>query len=231
MIAVNDIPPHPPHARPARESGEHGNGVAFDTLLRRASRRSRDAHALLNPRLVQVMADAILARLARMDDGVLPAGSHAAFLASLHAADAPHPTRPAAFSAPGRPQGSPAPFTAIIEKAAGTYQLDPELIKAVIHVESGFDPNAVSAAGAMGLMQLMPETAKDMRVRNPFDPEQNIMGGSRYLKHLLQRYHGRTDLALAAYNWGMGNLERHAGRIPEETARYVAKIGALLSRA
>ncbi len=116
----------------------------------------------------------------------------------------------------------------IIEKAARKYDVDADLIRSVIKAESNFDPQATSSKGAMGLMQLMPETAKDLGVKNAYDVEQNIMGGTSYLKSLLNRYDGKVDLALAAYNWGMGNLERSPDRLPAETVTYVARINSYL---
>ena len=73
-------------------------------------------------------------------------------------------------------------------------------------------------------MQLMPGTARDMGVNNAYDPEENIMGGTRYLKTLLNRYDGKVDVALAAYNWGMGNLEKNPRRLPQETSNYIARV-------
>ena len=111
-----------------------------------------------------------------------------------------------------------------ISEAAAKYDLDPALIRAVIQVESNRNPEAVSPAGAQGLMQLMPKTAAAMGLNNPFDPAQNIEGGSRYLRQLLNRYQGNRRLALAAYNWGMGNLEKRPEALPKETQQYLLKV-------
>jgi membrane-bound lytic murein transglycosylase B len=118
----------------------------------------------------------------------------------------------------------PADMRTIIDKASATYGVDKGLISSVIQAESDFDPNATSPKGAMGLMQLMPDTARGLGVSNAYDPEQNVMAGTRYLKSLLNRYNGDVKQALAAYNWGMGNLERSTGKLPEETRNYIARI-------
>jgi soluble lytic murein transglycosylase len=112
-----------------------------------------------------------------------------------------------------------------IRAAAERYGLDPELIKAVIKVESSFDPAAVSEKGAMGLMQLMPATAEEMQVRAPFEAEENIMGGSRYLRKLLDLFEGDLQLGLAAYNAGPSRVLEN-GAIPNipETEQYVKKV-------
>ncbi len=117
-----------------------------------------------------------------------------------------------------------------INKASAQFGVSPHLIKAVIQAESSFDHQAVSPAGAQGLMQLMPATARELGVDNPFDPEQNVMGGTRYLKSLLDRYEGDLDKALAAYNWGMGNLERNPDGLPAETRNYQSKVKTFLAQ-
>ena len=116
----------------------------------------------------------------------------------------------------------------IIEKAARKYDVDADLIRSVIKAESNFDPQATSSKGAMGLMQLMPETAKDLGVKNAYDAQQNVLAGTSYLKSLLDRYDGKINLALAAYNWGMGNLERSPDNLPDETINYVARVNNYL---
>lgn len=112
----------------------------------------------------------------------------------------------------------------LIREASQTYDIPFAFIKAVIKIESNFNPRAVSRVGAMGLMQLMPATAKHMGVENPFDPRQNILGGTRYLRRLADKYDGDINLILSGYNAGPGNVSR-AGGIPfEETQRYVRNV-------
>ncbi|MCX5854677.1 MAG: lytic transglycosylase domain-containing protein [Deltaproteobacteria bacterium] len=119
----------------------------------------------------------------------------------------------------------------IITEAAEAHGVDPALIKSVIRVESNFNPNSTSPKGAMGLMQLMPGTARDLGVHNAYDPVENVRAGTRYLKTLLNRYDGNVDLALAAYNWGMGNLEKRPGQMPAETKNYIGKVTCYYERA
>jgi len=143
----------------------------------------------------------------------------------------------AVYAVPGTPQQfSTTPVDAervseydslVIEHAA-RQSLRPELVRAVIQVESGFNPHALSPKGAMGLMQLMPATARDLGVRDAWDPADNIRGGTAYLRQLLDRYGGNEELALAAYNAGAGAVDRSGGRIPayRETRDYVRKVSS-----
>lgn len=116
----------------------------------------------------------------------------------------------------------------IINQAAQQNSIPAKLIKAVIQQESSFNTNAVSKTGAAGLMQLMPGTAKSLGVSDVFDPGQNILAGSKYLKQLLDKYDGKTELALAAYNAGPANVDKYGGIPPfEETTNYVRKVSDL----
>jgi len=121
--------------------------------------------------------------------------------------------------------GNPAEFEPIINSCALEYGVDKSLVKAVIHAESGYNPNAVSSKGASGLMQLMPKTAKSLNVANTFDPKDNIRGGVRYLKFLLDTFKGDVPLALAAYNAGLSRVAQYGGVPPFlETRNYVDKV-------
>lgn len=125
-------------------------------------------------------------------------------------------------------------YISLVEQSANKYGIDPTLAKSVAKAESNFNPNVVSKAGAMGIMQLMPATAKGLGVTDPFDPMQNIDGGIRYISYQLQRYNGDMDMALAAYNCGPNRLKNlgitdlndptQFSKLPKETQNYINKI-------
>jgi hypothetical protein len=122
-------------------------------------------------------------------------------------------------------------YEALIHEASTQYRIDPALVRAVIRVESAFNPFSVSSAGALGLMQLMPELAAELGIDDPFDPRQNIFGGVRYLRTLLDAHDGNEALALASYNAGPGAVAEFAGVPPyPETERYVRTITGMLAR-
>ncbi len=133
--------------------------------------------------------------------------------------------RPGTTGVPGQ---APADIDRMVEQTANRLNVDPELVHAIIRVESGYDSQAVSSKGAMGLMQLIPATAQRFGVANPFDPKQNIEGGVNYLKYLLNLFGGNLPLSLAAYNAGEHAVQRSGGipAIPE-TQNYVRKITSI----
>lgn len=123
-------------------------------------------------------------------------------------------------------------YDTIIMEAADKYNLDPEMIRAVMRAESAFNAMAISPVGAMGLMQLMPAVAAELGADDPMDPRQNIMAGSRYLRQLLNSHRGNVKLALASYNAGPGNVKKYRGIPPfKETRNYVKKVTGLLADA
>jgi soluble lytic murein transglycosylase-like protein len=151
--------------------------------------------------------------------------------------ETPYPEPPAApagaakatLAAPSDEDTAPVPFGDLIERVAAKEGVDPRLVRAVIHVESNYRSNARSPKGAMGLMQLMPETARQYSVVNPYDPAANIEAGVKHLKSLLVRF--PRDLALAAYNAGAAAVERFHGIPPfRETVSYVARVLQLADR-
>jgi len=120
---------------------------------------------------------------------------------------------------------NPAEYDQIISSCAAKYGVSPSLIKAVIHAESGYNPNAVSNKGASGLMQLMPGTARSLKVSNSLDPKDNVEGGVKYLRFLLDTFHGDVSLAVAAYNAGLNKVAKYGGIPPyNETRTYVNRV-------
>src|SRR5436190_19640118 len=119
----------------------------------------------------------------------------------------------------------------LIREAAAKYSLDPALIKSVMHTESAFNPTAVSTAGAMGLMQLMPDIANAYGVDDVFDPRQNVMAGARLLRELLDQHHGNLVLTIASYNAGPTAIAKHGNKVPpfKETQNYVKRVTGLIA--
>jgi soluble lytic murein transglycosylase-like protein len=127
--------------------------------------------------------------------------------------------------------GAPDDLTDIIRRHAAQFRLEEALVRAVIKAESNFNPRAVSHKGAIGMMQLIPETARLMNVHDPLNPEENIRGGSRYLRLMLDEFGGDLELALAAYNAGPGAVKRHGGIPPyAETRTYVERVKKYLDQ-
>jgi soluble lytic murein transglycosylase-like protein len=168
---------------------------------------------------------AIETRIAEITGSPPPEAPHsAAFSSALARLISPAASASGAASEGPAPV-APAEIDALVEQNAATWQVEPALIKAVIANESGFNARATSSAGAQGLMQLMPETAAAMGVRDPYDPAQNVAGGTRYLRSMLDRFKGDQKLAVAAYNAGPGAVEQHGGIPPyAETRTYVDNV-------
>ncbi|MDQ2858183.1 MAG: lytic transglycosylase domain-containing protein [Candidatus Eremiobacteraeota bacterium] len=132
---------------------------------------------------------------------------------------------PAAAAARGFKKLVSGELQALVRRTAASEGVDAALLTAVVRAESGFDPRATSSAGAAGLMQLMPATAQALGVADPYDPAQNVRGGAAYLRELIDRFHGDTRLAVAAYNAGPGAVERYGGVPPfAETRAYVERV-------
>ncbi len=226
---IRDLPAGSTQGRPATAPGAD----AFSSFLESATTRATDAGpASVDREMIAALLELVRIRMSQSvmnafadsgeDDALTGAPSMQAIPdIRIPSLEASNNRRIPAFP---DPPAAPRDLDAIIDRASSTYGVDRDLIVSVIRAESGFDAKATSPRGAMGLMQLMPGTARDLGVRDVYDPEQNVMAGTRYLKGLLDRYGGDVRQALAAYNWGMGNLERSSGGLPEETRNYIAKI-------
>jgi hypothetical protein len=164
---------------------------------------------------------------------LLPKSGYTAPLTSVVRAD-PHSgklVRVMLSTGPARNAADPG-ISATVEQVAAEHELPPELIRSVIQTESNYNPFAVSPKGAVGMMQLIPETARRFGVSNAFNPVENIRGGAKYLKYLLDLYHGDYRLALAAYNAGEGAVAKHGGVPPyAETQKYVERVGNRMAAA
>jgi hypothetical protein len=208
---MGPTPLHSPSSSPS------GASIDFRSLLKEKLEGSRPPEKMFLEYFTQVM-ETVLSENPSEGDLFLPSSG---FLKSL-AQSLPMSLPP--VSKVSNYLQEEQDFDQIVEEAARKYGVKPALIKAVIQAESAGNPLAVSPAGAQGLMQLLPDTADELGVKNSFDPVQNIMAGTRYLRQLLDRYRGNVKVALAAYNWGMGNLEKHPEAMPKETKDYIAKV-------
>jgi soluble lytic murein transglycosylase-like protein len=210
------------------ELDPNGSGTLQDT--------SADGTSLFGTLLQQLLASS------GSTDGALASvtdSTGAAMLAPLAAQG--QLMQPIAADQGNAPNGSETGYEAYIRNASSKYNVDPTLVRAVIDTESSFNANAVSPAGAKGLMQLMDGTARGLGVTDPFDPQQNIDAGTRYLSYLIGKYDGSVQTALAAYNAGPGRVDRAGIRsgadldgklesLPRETQQYIAKVMNALNK-
>jgi len=196
---------------------------ADSSPLPRASRRTRRLHAAVGGLALLTLASTVSADIYKQvdRDGTISFSNRPAQGAKLYAKERKAPVFMPSDDSPERF----ARYDEYIHQAATLYQIPEELVRAVIRVESDFDPRAVSPANARGLMQLVPETAERMMVTDSFDPRQNIFGGVRYLRVLANLFNGDIQLTIAAYNAGEGAVMRYGGIPPyQETQDYVVKV-------
>ncbi len=204
--------------------------------VRPVSRTPRSTHPLRRcwPAFNALVAASLVSALAHADiykyvdrDGVIHFSnvSRKGQLVERHSETRATPARPAAPGASSAAERNPTNYDPYIREAARLYQIPEALVRAVIRVESNFDPRAVSRANAQGLMQLIPATAERMLVTDPFDARQNVLGGTRYLRVLANTFNGNIQLTLAAYNAGENAVIKYRGIPPyEETQMYVTKV-------
>lgn len=175
------------------------------------------------PRVEQALVQAAPVDSQAQEEPVVVAVAEAAPVAQVAEEAAPPALQPAVRETTAQKRARYAPLIAAASRAT---RVNENLIEAIITAESAFDPSALSSAGALGLMQLMPDTAERFGVSDRLDPAQNILGGARYLNFLLNKFNNNLKLAVAAYNAGEGNVIKHRNRIPpfKETQKYVPKV-------
>lgn len=216
-VNADPAPQRPAAAKPAPESGKPEPGKR-SILVQRDPKTGK----ILDVPAIPKRDDAAGSR-ATAPAAQTPTAGNAAAKAQVQ--PEPGASQAAASVTPSPPATS---LDGLIQQAAQKHDVDPNLVRAIIKVESNFNPYAVSKKGARGLMQLMPQTARLLGVRDLYDPEQNIVGGVRYLKQMIETFPGQLHLSLAAYNAGPAAVERHGGVPPyAETRQYVNKISSL----